>query len=112
MKKYVVTSNRKIEIRGLLGFKGESQTVEYDFTPWETDNGSVSSVEWIVESGQASISGESLSSGLASAVISTSESGSSLIKVTATAGSNVFVTHIRVVSKEPFVYDEDYGLYG
>ena len=92
-------------------FKGESQSIEYDFSPWEADNGSVTSVVWEVKSGDASIGSESLASSVASCVVTTSNSGRSMIKLTATAGSNVFVTHLKVVAKDPDVVVEDYGLW-
>ena len=52
MKSFVVKTNRTQQSRQLFAFKGESQTVEYDFSPWEEDNGSVSSVAWSTESGK------------------------------------------------------------
>jgi len=87
--------------RQLFAYKGESQEVQYDFAPWESDNGSVSSVDWNTETGQAAITNESLASSIASATITTSEAGSSLIKLTATAGNNTFVTYINVLARDP-----------
>jgi hypothetical protein len=113
MKSYTVKSNRNQQLRSLLAFKGESQTVEYDFTPWEEDNGSVSSVVWTVKSGQAGVSNESLASSIASALITTSDAGSSLITLTATSSTGeVLVTTLRVVSKDPEYRINDYGICG
>lgn len=108
MKKYTVRANRNIQERRMLAFEGESQEVQYDFTPWEEDNGLVSSVVWSVEKGQVSIGSEDLTSSIAGAVISTPDSGESLIKITATAGSNIFVTHLRVMCKDPTGHFVDY----
>lgn len=110
MKSYVVKSNRNQQVRSLLAFKGESQVVKYDFLPWEEDNGSVTSVDWAVKSGSAGITNEALSSSVASALITTSDAGSSLITITATSGSNVLVTTLRVVSKDPEYRINDYGI--
>lgn len=110
MLSYVVSANRNLQVRNALAFKGEAQTIQFDFSPWEDDNGSVSSVTWEVKSGNASISNESLSSSIASMTLTTSDTGSSMIKLTATAGNNTFVTHLRVLSKDPDVITEDYGL--
>ncbi len=113
MKSYTVKSGRSQQLRRLLAFKGEAQTIEYDFSPWESDNGAVTSVTWTKLRGQAGISNESLSSSVSSATITTSESGSSMIKITATAGNNIFVTHLRILTKDPdrqYHYD-DYGMH-
>jgi len=113
MISYVVKSNRSQQLRRLLAFKSEAQTIQYDFSPWETDNGTVTSVTWTKLRGQASITNESLSSSISSATITTPESGSSMIKITAIAGNNIFVTHLRVLTKDPdrlYHYD-DYGIH-
>ncbi len=113
MISYTVKSNRSQQIRKIVAFKGEAQTIKYDFSPWETDNGTVTSVVWSKLRGQAAVSNESLSSSVSSATITTPESGSSMIKITATAGNNIFVTHLRVLTKDPnrlYHYD-DYGIH-
>lgn len=112
MKTYYVKANRNQQVRSLLAFKGESQTIEYNFLPWEEDNGSVSSVVWTVKSGDAAISNEALVSSVASAVITTANPGSSVISVTATSGDNVLVTTLRVVAKDPENRINDYGICG
>lgn len=107
---YTVKTNRDQQTRSKLSHKGEAETVEYDFSPWETDNSTVTAVTWTLKSGQASITNKSLSSSIASALITTSQAGTSLIKITATAGNNIFITHLRVVSKDPMTQPADYGL--
>lgn len=181
MKKYTVKSNRNIQIRRLLAFKGESQLIKYEFHPWIEENGIIDSINVEVKNGQASavvtpdfsltdgnfipldeeyvissvltdltstksgdtitVTGGTLNDGtyIASSdgvsvsgssykvpivgsliiltsqvcdlhingigiLITTSESGSSLIKLTVTSGSEVFVTHLRVVAKDPSVH--------
>ena len=101
MKEYVVKYNRSQQLQNLFAYIGEAQTVKFDLTPWEEDNGSVSSVTWSTKAGDAAISNESLTSSIASAVITMSSEGASLIKLTATTGTNTHVTYIRVVSKDP-----------
>lgn len=110
MISYIVKSNRNKQRRDMLAFKGESQTVQYDFSPWEADNGTVTTVVWTLKNGQAGITNESLSSSIASALITTSQSGVSMIKLTATAGNNIFVTHLRIVAKDPQTRIHDYGI--
>lgn len=112
MKNYIVKSNRNQQVRSLLAFKGESQTIEYNFLPWEDDNGSVTTVVWTLKTGTASISNEALASSLATASIATTDVGSSLITITATSGNNILVTTLRVVSKDPEFRIHDYGICG
>ena len=100
MNTYTIRANRKQHERQLLTYIGEANTVQIDFAPWESDNGSVTSVDWATKSGQAGITNESLSSSIASALITTSQEGRSLIKVTATAGNNIFVLWLDVKSKD------------
>ena len=107
---YTVTDRRNVQLRGLLAFKDEAQTIEYDFAPWEANNGSVSSVEWTVEKGQAAVSNKTLSSSVAQATITTAQTGASMITLKATAGNNIFKTYLRVVTKDPQQRPYDYGL--
>jgi hypothetical protein len=101
MKAYVVKANRTQQTRQLFAFIGESQAVQYDFKPWEADNGEVTAVTWTTETGQAGITNKDLTSSIASATITTSQEGKSLIKLTATAGNNTFVTYLEVKAKDP-----------
>lgn len=107
MHSYVITSRRRIPIRGLLTLIGETESVEFDFSPWEADNGSVTGVTWTVESGSAAVSGEALASSVASASITTASEGWSLIKITAT-GTNVFPIYLRVLCRDPKEFIRDY----
>ncbi len=111
MISYIVKKNRNQQRRDMLAFKGETQTVKYDFAPWESDNGAVTSVVWEVKSGQAGISNKTLSSSIATSTVTTSEAGNSLIKLTATAGNNIFVTYLRILSKDPYYRIHDYGIH-
>lgn len=110
MQTYTVTSNRKHQVRSLLMFEGETQTIKYDVSPWETDNGTVTAVTWTVKSGDASIANETLTSSVATAEITTSNTGKSMIKLTLTAGNNTYITHLHVHTKDPDVITNDYGL--
>ena len=101
MKKYAVPQNRKLQQRGLLAFKNEAQKVQFDFAPWETENGTITSVTWTVETGQATVTSESLASSKASAIISTPEYGRSSITIKATSDTGlVMVTTLNVTAKD------------
>jgi hypothetical protein len=181
MKTYVVKSNRDVQIRNMLAFKGEVNVVKYNLSPWIEDNGDLTDFAVEVLNGQASVSdvstiyfesvnivansgtnrfsessnflvtilvagdtfyysggnqpstagiytvdeiiGNSIAvietiATLATGgyiiikdkepelTITTSESGSSLIKITATTATNTLVTHLRVVAKDPQIVNQ------
>lgn len=104
MKTIRLTNRRNREIDQLLLMEGESEQVSINLGSWEEDNDSVTSVSWVVDSGSASISNESLESSVASAVITGSSDGRSLIKVTfTTSGNSVLVHYIKVYVRDPEV---------
>ena len=110
MKSFVVRANDPIQVRHQLGFKDGIETVSVDFSPWAEDNGTVSAVTWTLESGSAGISGENLASNVATAQITTSDTGGSMIKLKATGTNDTKVIYFRVYAKDPHQYSDDYGL--
>lgn len=112
MPDYVITAQDNPELFKHITFKGSATAFSIDFNPWSDDNHDVSSVTWSVEAGQASVSGASLTSNVASALITTSEAGGSLIKALADTGTEKYVVFIEILSKGPAVItSNDYGLY-
>lgn len=89
----------------------DAVTYEIDFSAWQEDNSTVTSVTWAVESGQAGISGEALASGVASALITFSEQGRNLISILATTATEKKKIWIEVYSKDYEVEPNDYGDY-
>lgn len=110
MKTYRIKSNRKQHINTLRSNKSETHTIQLDYRPWEDDNGTVSSVSWTVKSGQVTIANESLSSGIAEATILTSEIGSAMVKIEATAGNNILNHYLKIHTKDPNTVTNDYGI--
>jgi len=108
---FVVRHNRIDPIRRLLMFKGEAKTITIDYSPWSEDNGSVTSVVATVKYGDAALSNESLTSDIKTMVVTTSNEGHNMIKLTATAGNNIHVLHILIVVRDPDVVSHDYGYY-
>lgn len=106
---FYITANRRIQLRNILSYKGKTETHTIDFSPWADDYGTVSSVTGSVESGQATIGNESLTSNVKTFTLTTSEEGSSLLKFTATAGNNIEPVYFKVLSKDPQIITEDYG---
>lgn len=110
MTDFIRRDNRRTQIWKALSFKGQTETHTIDYNPWSDDNGNLSTVALSVKSGQASIGNESLSANKKTFTLTTSEQGSSTIKITATAGNNIDIMHLYVLAKDPNNYTEDYGL--
>ncbi len=63
---------------------------------------SVSTADWSVESGSAAVSGEALSSNVATALITTANEGCSVIKIkSALADGQIINTYLKINTKEP-----------
>jgi hypothetical protein len=111
--------NRKISIKATNNSErfydvvsiDDKKTYQIDFSPWAEDNHSVSSINWSVESGEASISGQSLTSNVASALITFASSERNLIKIKATTSSEVYVVWLEIKVKDPtFDFTDDYEM--
>ena len=86
-----------------LFFKGDVKTLTINYGPWADDNANVTTVTWSVEKGQASIVSNSLTDNEARVTISTHESGNSIIRATATDGTNTNIFFIRIKTKDPSI---------
>jgi hypothetical protein len=109
-KSFTIRANDNPRVFRAVQPEDGADTFSFDFSPWAEDNNAVSSATWSVESGQASVSGESLASNVASALITTSESGKSLIKLTADTGTEIYVVWLSLKAYEPELQSDDYGL--
>ena len=111
MYSFIVTANRRKQIFKLLSFKGMTETVTVDYSPWADDNGAVTSVTVSVESGQATVANESIASNVKSMTIACSQEGASMLKLTSGgAGNPVDIQYIYVYCKDPTAITDDYGL--
>ena len=112
MADYYVMAETRSQVRRRLAMKGDVKKISVDFSSWVDDNGTVTSVTWTTESGQASIGTKTLSSNVASAILTTSEAGGSMLKITATDGTHTEALYIRVLTKDPQAVTAipDYGL--
>lgn len=108
-KRVTVTADLMLDTPSFVLNKGDVETFEIDFRPWQADNATVTAVSWTVEYGQAGVAGQSLSSGVASARVSVPESGSSQITIAATAGSLTKKIFLRVKAKDIPSASDDYG---
>lgn len=107
---YVRTHNRRQQVWNMLGFEDGSETVSIDYSPWSDDNGNVTACVVTVKTGTATVSNESLAGNTKTFTISNTQIGSSMIQLKATAGNNIDISHIRIMSKDPETITNDYGM--
>lgn len=76
--------------------KGEAVTYEIDFSSWQEDNSTITSIIWEVLAGSASVSGESLAAGVASALVTFGDRGLNLISVLTTTASEKRKVYLEI----------------
>jgi len=89
--------------------KGDTELFEIDFKPWQSDNDNLVAVSWTVESGSATISGQSLTSGVASALVAAAEYGTTIISITATTATRTKKVRLQITARKPPHYMGDYN---
>ena len=97
---FIITSENNPETFNNTMSKGDAVTYSFDFTPWEEDNSTITSATWTVEAGQAAITGKTLTSGVITGLITTAESGGSLIKLIATTATEIKVIWLDLMAKD------------
>jgi len=107
MTDFFVTNEQRIQVRDIIHFAGDIKKHTVDFNMWVDDNAAVTGVTWTVESGSASITSESLSSNVATIVLTTDQSSISMLKAVATDGTHSESVYIRVRAKDPQAEIED-----
>lgn len=101
MTDFFVSNEQRIQVREIIHFKDDIKKHSVDFNMWVDDNATVTGVTWTVESGQASISNESLTSNKSTITVTTTESGFSMLKAVATDGTHSEAVYIRLRAKDP-----------
>lgn len=92
-------------------FKDAVVKYSFDFSAWADDNATITSVTWTVKSGAAAVSSESLTSNVATALVTFGNQGGNLIQIKAVTASNgTYVAYLDVLSKNPTMGTNDYGL--
>jgi len=86
--------------------KNDSVKYTIDFTPWQDDNDTVTSITWTLESGQASIGTPSTTAAVSSCVISFPQAGRSMISVLATTATLTKKYWMNIMA-----YDEKLSIY-
>ena len=109
-RSFTLVANRQTQVFRTVAFKDEVEKYSIELTPWEEDNGDVTTATWTVKSGNVSIGSKTLTSNVAAAVLTFSDSGSSLIQLKLTDGTHTVVVHFYILAKDPFRAANDYGL--
>ncbi|MDP3940472.1 MAG: hypothetical protein Q8R92_20340 [Deltaproteobacteria bacterium] len=111
MKTYYVTNERTRQRTHRLGFVGGAEQIRVDYSSWAEDNGAPSTVVATVSYGDAAISVESLTASVKTMTVTASNSGKTLIKLTATAGTNIDVSWLELYGADPTLeFNDDYGM--
>ena len=83
-----------------------AKTYEIDFSPWAEEFNNVTTVTWTVKNGQAAVSGETLSSNVATALITFNTEGRNLIQIKGDSGTEISVVYLDILVKDPETFDE------
>lgn len=89
--------------------KGDAELYTIDFTPWQEDNDTIISTTWTLESGDAAITGQSLVSGVASALVTFTNSGRNMVSVLATTATAKKKAWIEILARDQQLSVDDYG---
>lgn len=89
--------------------KGDAVTYEFDFTPWQEDNSTITSVTWTLESGSAAISNKVLTSGVATALVTFTDAGRNIISVLAATATEKKKVFLDVTARDQQLIADDYG---
>lgn len=85
---------------------GDAVKYVFDFSPWQEDNNTITSVTWSIEKGMLTIEEQALSNGVASALVTFSQSGKSLVGIIADTGSEKKKAWLEVSAKDAHVNNE------
>lgn len=107
--KFYVTSQKSPERFDDYGFIDSKTEYKFDFSQWAEEFGTVTTVTWTVQSGQAIISGQALASNIATALITMSQPGNNLIQVKATNGTETVIANLYLAVKDPQSGTDAYG---
>lgn len=106
----VVSENNPQKFRD-IAFKDGATQYSFNFAPWQDDNGTITAVTWTVKSGQATVSADTLTSGVATALVTFGQAGSNLIQIKATTAANgIYIAYLDVLAQDPQSGTNDYGI--
>lgn len=89
---------------------GDVVTYQFDLTPWQEANSTVTTVDWTNEAGQGSIADDALVSGVASANITFNQAGRNIITLLINTATQKKKIWLEVYVKDVDHYADDYGI--
>jgi hypothetical protein len=107
---FVITAENQPQKFFDVSFKGAAKTYSFDFSPWAEDNHDVTTATWEVITGTATVSGTTLVSNLAAALVTFPSEGGQLLKLTSTTSAEKYVAYLDILVKDPQAAVEDYRL--
>lgn len=96
-----------------MASKGDTKKYTFDFSAWQEDNDTITSVVWNVESGQVALGTQTLVAGVASTLITFNEAGRALVSGVASTASGItkkIWLAIRAYDNK-LAYDDYWGYY-
>lgn len=99
-KNFVITASNNPQPAVDVVYLADAETYSFDLSPWCEQNHNLTSVAWVVQNGQAGISNTNLTGNVATGIVTFSEAGSNLIKITATTSAEVHVVYLDVLVKD------------
>lgn len=109
--RFAVTAKHTADVYADEIVVGDSVSYSFDATPWQEDNSTITSAAWVLESGNVTVTDKTLVSGVASALISSSEPGRSIVSVllqTATAKKKIYLV-VHATDNTAIYTHSDYG---
>jgi hypothetical protein len=100
---FYITSQSRQDVIDIPAMVGDDQQISVDFRAWAEDNAALTTATWAVSAGDAAIDGTSLSGSVATARITTTNSGTSLISVSVTDGTRTKKQFFRIAAKDPSI---------
>ena len=110
MRTYYATARRIRGANRFIAYKGGAELIRFDWSSWAVENGALTSVAWLVEYGNLTISSETLSSSVGQAKVTFNETGGSLTKLTATSANGIDIQYINILTKRVAGFADDYGM--
>lgn len=109
MRTYVITAQNPIQ-RYQIGLESDQiATLEFDLRPW-LNGVAISSVTWETTDGDASISGQTESSGVIHAEISVPNEGRSDVRITVSDGTRSLILWVNIITRSAALqFLSDYG---
>jgi len=110
--RFAVTAKQTADVYADEVAVGDSISYSFDATPWQEDNSTITSAVWALESGNVTVTDKTLVSGVASALISASEPGRSIVSVLLQTSAAVKKIYLVVHAKDNTATytHSDYGL--